>query len=50
MLAEGVLHGLAEVMNYPGVTYGDPAVLAKLAAFAGRPIDGHAPALAWQGA
>ena len=47
LLAEGVLHGLAEVMNYPGVTYGDPAMLAKLAAFAGRPIDGHAPH--WRG-
>jgi adenine deaminase len=43
LLAEGVVHGLAEVMNYPAVTYGDAAVLAKLATFAGRPIDGHAP-------
>jgi len=47
LLAEGIVHGLAEVMNYPGVTYGDPAVLAKLAAFEGRPLDGHAPA--WTG-
>jgi adenine deaminase len=43
LLAEGIVHGLAEVMNYPGVTYGDPGVLAKLEAFGGRPIDGHAP-------
>ncbi len=35
--------GLAEVMNYPGVIQGDPAVLHKIAAFRGRPIDGHAP-------
>jgi adenine deaminase len=35
--------GLAEMMNYPGVLAGDPDELAKLAAFAGRPIDGHAP-------
>ncbi|MBT8334966.1 MAG: adenine deaminase, partial [Gemmatimonadetes bacterium] len=35
--------GLAEVMNYPGVIYGDPGVHAKLRAFSGRPIDGHAP-------
>ena len=35
--------GLAEVMNYPGVIHGDPGVHAKLRAFAGRPIDGHAP-------
>ena len=35
--------GLAEMMNYPGVLGGDVAVLAKLEAFVGRPIDGHAP-------
>jgi adenine deaminase len=43
LLADGIVHGLAEVMNYPGATYGDPEVLAKIAAFEGRPIDGHAP-------
>ncbi len=37
--------GLAEVMNVPGVVLHDPSVHAKLDAFAGRPIDGHAPAL-----
>ena len=37
--------GLGEVMNYPGVVGGDPEVMAKLAAAAGRPIDGHAPGL-----
>jgi adenine deaminase len=40
----GVL-GLAEVMNYPGVVFGDPDVLAKLAAFADRVMDGHCPGL-----
>jgi adenine deaminase len=35
--------GLAEVMNYPGVLGGDPGMLAKLAAFQGGHIDGHAP-------
>ena len=35
--------GLGEVMNYPGVISGDEGVLAKLAAFHGRPVDGHAP-------
>lgn len=45
LLAEGTVHGLAEVMNFPGVVNGDPAVLAKIAAFEGRPRDGHAPAL-----
>ncbi len=37
--------GLAEVMNFPGVLAGDPAVLAKLAAFQDGHIDGHAPLL-----
>lgn len=37
--------GLAEVMNFPGVVGGDPAILAKLQAFRGRPIDGHCPGL-----
>ncbi len=37
--------GLAEMMNFPGVLFRDPEVLAKLAAFSGRPIDGHAPGL-----
>jgi len=45
LLAEGTVHGLAEVMNFPGVVYGDPEVLAKIEAFEGRPRDGHAPAL-----
>ncbi len=37
--------GLAEVMNYPGVLYRVPEVLAKLGAAVGRPVDGHAPGL-----
>ena len=37
--------GLAEVMNFPGVVGGDGDVLAKVAAFADRPLDGHAPGL-----
>lgn len=37
--------GLAEFMNFPGVLAGDPGCLDKLAAFSGRPIDGHAPLL-----
>ena len=43
LLDEPRVLGLAEVMNFPGVIGGDPAVLAKLDAFAGRVIDGHAP-------
>lgn len=37
--------GLAEFMNYPGVIHRDPAAMAKLKAFRGRHIDGHAPQL-----
>ncbi|TVQ58544.1 MAG: adenine deaminase [Rhodobacteraceae bacterium] len=37
--------GLAEFMNYPGVVHRDPGCMAKLRAFAGRHIDGHAPLL-----
>jgi adenine deaminase len=43
LLRDGVVHGLAEVMNYPGVIAGDASVAAKLDAFKTRPIDGHAP-------
>lgn len=37
--------GLAEFMNYPGVISKEPEALAKLDAFRGRHIDGHAPLL-----
>ena len=37
------VHGLAEVMNFPGVIFGDASVHAKIDAYAGRPIDGHCP-------
>ncbi|WP_417670776.1 adenine deaminase [Roseibium sp.] len=37
--------GLAEFMNFPGVLMRDPKVLAKLEAFQGGHIDGHAPLL-----
>lgn len=38
---------LAEMMNFPGVIYGDKEVNAKLeiARLAGKPVDGHAPRL-----
>lgn len=35
--------GLAEFMNFPGVLARDPGCMAKLRAFQGRHIDGHAP-------
>jgi adenine deaminase len=43
LLAHDKALGLAEVMNVPGVLDGDPLVIDKLAAFDGRPLDGHAP-------
>lgn len=46
-LDEKRIVGLAEMMNYPGVIYEDPEVLAKLAEakLRGKRIDGHAPGL-----
>ncbi len=35
--------GLAEMMNVPGLLDGDPEARAKVAAFNGRHVDGHAP-------
>ncbi len=39
--------GLAEMMNYPGVIFTDPDVMAKIKACrkTGKPVDGHAPGL-----
>ncbi|MER2599932.1 MAG: adenine deaminase [Caldilineales bacterium] len=48
LLDDPAVLGLAEMMNYPGVVYAAPAVLAKLQGFAGRPRDGHAPGLSGQ--
>jgi len=38
-------HGLAEVMNYPGVIHRESGIMAKLRLFEGQHIDGHAPLL-----
>jgi adenine deaminase len=40
--------GLAEMMNYPGVVFGDESVLDKIRAYQGRVLDGHCPALTGQ--
>ncbi len=37
--------GLGEMMNYPGVIFKDPEVMAKLKMARGRQVDGHAPGL-----
>jgi len=39
---EGVI-GIAEVMNYPGVLFRDPQVLAKIGLAGERRVDGHRP-------
>lgn len=45
LLNEEYVLGLAEVMNFPGVVYGDEEVLDKIRAFKKRVKDGHAPGL-----
>jgi adenine deaminase len=37
--------GLAEMMNYPGVVYGDEGILDKIVMYGDKVLDGHAPAL-----
>lgn len=47
LLALSEIHYLTEMMNFPGVLFDDPEVLAKIQAAkdVGKPIDGHAPGL-----
>jgi len=47
LLALPEIHYLTEMMNFPGVLFDDPVVLAKIQAAkdAGKQIDGHAPGL-----
>jgi adenine deaminase len=45
LLNDGTVGGLAEVMNFPAVISGDPAMRAKLDHFTDRAIDGHCPGL-----
>ncbi len=44
------IYYLSEMMNFPGVLFKDPQVLAKIAAAKrmGKPVDGHAPGLRGQ--
>jgi adenine deaminase len=48
LLSQETCLGLGEVMNYPGVIFGDQAMLAKIALARGRVIDGHAPGVTGQ--
>lgn len=41
--------GLGEMMNYPGVLFGDDGTINKIAAFSDCFIDGHAPHLSGRG-
>ena len=45
LMASPDIKYMAEMMNYPGVIFEDPMVMAKLEAAkkSGKPIDGHAP-------
>ena len=45
LLQESNIIGLGEMMNFPGVLNCSDDVLAKIASFKGRVIDGHAPGL-----
>ena len=47
LFAENAVVALGEMMNYPGVLFSDPGVLAKinLAKAYGKTVDGHAPGL-----
>ncbi|REK12054.1 MAG: adenine deaminase [Planctomycetota bacterium] len=47
LLARDEIGYLSELMNYPGVLFGDEEVLRKIAAAKalGKPVDGHAPGL-----
>ena len=47
LLAMPEIKFMGEMMNFPGVIHGDPAVLKKLEAAKvhGKPIDGHSPGL-----
>lgn len=47
LLASDDVKYLAEMMNFPGVLFKDPEVMAKIEAAhkVGKPVDGHAPGL-----
>jgi len=45
LLRDGIVHGLAEVMNFPDVIRGEREVLRKIDGFRRQPIDGHAPSV-----
>lgn len=46
MFADGTCYALGEMMNYPGVIYGDQDTWEKIEASGDQPRNGHAPLLA----
>jgi adenine deaminase len=49
LLEESWAIGLAEMMNFPGVIFGDPEVLKKIELAKGKRMDGHSPMLSGKG-
>lgn len=49
LLKEPWAIGLAEMMNFPGVIFGDPEVLKKIELAKGKRMDGHSPMLSGKG-
>lgn len=45
LIDENGVIGIAEMMNYPGVIFRDPAILAKIGLAGERRVDGHCPLL-----
>ena len=47
LFKSGIVSYLSEMMNFPGVLFRDPEVMAKIAVAQkyGKPVDGHAPGL-----
>jgi adenine deaminase len=47
LLAKNEIHYLSEMMNFPGVLYGDKEVFSKISSAKkyNKPVDGHAPGL-----
>jgi len=49
LLKEPWAIGLAEMMNFPGVIFGNPEVLKKIELAKGKRMDGHSPMLSGKG-
>ncbi len=45
LMAMDMIIGLGEMMNFPGIVFGEPSLWATIDLFRGRILDGHAPGL-----